>query len=519
MKFLILAILLSSSSIFVVPGGAEESDYKKMISEFENFRSRFHPDPSSIQPGQLESKSDSLKSDADLDELQKRWDHLVERIFEKESFFSLSNEDKNNEIKDLEKDQESVINYLKTHSDIPSFLKIVYIRNLRLQSVKKELEAKMESYSQVVQLEDILSQFSSFIKELDTKVGNSQNQISIKQSYPFPGALSLKANIAEQEVRIAKEKYEIAIRDTMTQFKETFYEWEYLPQVIQITKEHLQLLRELEAVASVHFRTGKGGFNDIIKAQIKISKLKDELISLDEEKEVVGAKMAWYFNISTPFPVETPSSHTLIHINVSYPKLIKVAFESQQELKLLLEEIKKSEMAIELAEKKYYPDLSPGFSYFENRKGSRVGNVKSSESFETNPDTRPNLWFGENDAFIREAKLNYQALQKKLEDHKEMLRFEVKHFFYELNKAERLVVLYEKSLLPLAQKALEVSIAEYKTGKTDFLSLLDAETTLLNFRIDYQRALKNHGQNKAMLERLVGKQLSQIEVKNENPDK
>ncbi len=519
MKLLISAIVLSSSLIFVVPGWTEESDYKKMISEFENFRSGYQQDPLLMQPGQLEAKSDSLKYNADLDELQNRWNQLVEKIFEKESFFYLSNEDENKEIKDLGKNQESAINYLKAHTDIPSFLKAVYVRNLFLQSVKKELEAKMESYSQVVQLEDILSQFSTFVKELDTQVGNSQNQISIKQSYPFPGALSLKANIAEQEVRIAKEKYEIAIRDTVTQLKETFHEWTYLPQTIQITKEHLNLLRELEAVASVHFRTGKGGFNDIIKAQIKIAKLEDDLINLEEEEGVVAAKLAWFFNISTPFSVEPPSFQTLIPIGLPAPELINVAFQSQQELKLMLEEIKKSEIAIELAEKKYYPDLSPGFSYFEDRKGSRVGNVKSSESFETNPDTQPNLWFGENDAYIREAKLNYQALWKKLEDHKEGLRFKVKQFFYELDKAERLVGLYEKSLLPLAQKALAVSIAEYKTGKTDFLSLLDAETTLLNFAIDYQRALKNHGQNKARLERLVGKQLSQIEVKDENLDK
>ena len=97
--------------------------------------------------------------------------------------------------------------------------------------------------------------------------------------------------------------------------------------------------------------------------------------------------------------------------------------------------------------------------------------------------------------------MNYQSLLKKLADQKEGLRFQVKKFFYELDKAERAVGLYEKSLLPLAQKALELSVVEYKTGKTDFLSLLDAETTLLNFGIDYQMALKNHGQNFLTLKR------------------
>ena len=515
MKYFQLTTFLSLSLIIVVPGWTEDGDYKKMISEFEKFRSTYQQDLLKVEPEQQEPQSESLKTDAELDELQRRWDQLVKGIFKKESFFYLD-EDERDQMEALRINQDKTISFLSTHSDIPSFLKVAFIRSLHLQSVKKELEAKLESYSQVVQLEDILGQFSSFVKELDTKAGTAQHQTSIKQSYPFPGALSLKANIAEQEVRIAKEKYEIAIRDTVTQLKETFYEWVYLPQAIRITKEHLQLLQELEAVASVHFRTGKGGFNDIIKAQIKISKLKDDLISLEEEKGVVEAKLAWFFNIGSPFPAEPPDSQALNPIELPAPELIKVAFKHQQELKLLLEEIRKSEMAIELAEKKYYPDLTPGISYFENRKGSRVGTVKTSESFETAPDTQPKLWFGENDAYIREARLNYQSLLKKLDDQKEGLRFKVKKFFYELDKAERAVVLYEKSLLPLAQKALEVSVAEYKTGKTDFLSLLDAETTLLNFGIDYQMALKNHGQNKARLEQLVGKQLSRIEVKHEN---
>jgi len=518
MKSFLLTTFLSLSLIVVVPGWTEDGDYKKMISEFEEFRSAYQQDPLKVEPEQQELQSDSLKTDTKLDELQRRWDQLVKGIFKKESFFYLDENDRE-KMEPLRKSQDKTVSFLRSHPDIHSFLKVAFIRNLRLQSVKKELEAKLKSYSQVVQLEDILGQFSSFVKELDTKAGTGQHHTSIKQSYPFPGALSLKANIAEQEVRIAKEKYEIAIRDTVTQIKETFYEWVYLPQAIRITKEHLKFLTELEAVASVHFRTGKGGFNDIIKAQIKISKLKDELINLEEEKGVVEAKLAWFFNIGSPFPVEPPDSQALNPIGLPASELVNVAFIHQQELKLLLEEIRKSELAIQLAEKKYYPDLTPGFSYFEDRKGSRVGTIKTSESFETTPDTKPKLWFGENDAYIREARLHYQSLLKKLEDQKEGLRFKVKKFFYELDKAERAVGLYEKSLLPLAQKALEVSVAEYKTGKTDFLSLLDAETTLLNFGIDYQMALKNHGQNRARLEQLVGKQLSQIEVKHESLEK
>lgn len=517
MKSLLFIIIHFLFFILVTPALAADGDYKKMLSEFENFHLDYRPRFLNKEGEQPESTLGFPDKDVGLDELQRRWDQLVEGVFEKDSYLYLSGKEWE-ELKVLKTNEEMAVNYLNTHQDIDSYLKLAFIRNLHLQSVKKGLEAKLESYPQVIQLEDILSQFSSFVKELDIKAGPKLHQTSIRQSYPFPGALSLKAGIAAQEVRIAKEKYEIALRDTVTQIKETFYEGVFLAQAVRITEEHIMLLQDLETAASMHYRTGKGGFNDVIKAQIKISKFKDDLVNLKEEKRVIEAKMAWFFNISSLFYFAFPSSPQLVSVSLSVQELIDIAFNHQQELRLLLEEIKKSEMAIELAEKKYYPDLSPGFSYFEDRKGSRIGTVKTDESFVNRPDIQPPYWFGRNDAYIREARSNFQALNKALENHKEELRYKVKEFLYELDKAERAVKLFENSLMPLAQNALEVSIGEYKTGKTDFLSLLDAETTLLNFGIGYQSALRNYRQNNARLEQLIGRQISELEVKNESPN-
>jgi cobalt-zinc-cadmium efflux system outer membrane protein len=514
MKSLPIIIFLSLFCIYASSGWAEDGDYKTMIQEFEKFRSTYQADLKNKEPSQMDSSLEHPQPDIEITELQQRWDKLVRRIFEKDSFFYIDT----NAIKEMEgvkNSQKTATAYLQAHPNSVSFLKVVFVRNLYLQSVKKKMESKLESYSQVTQLEDVLSQFSTFVKELDTRAGQALHKTSIKQSYPFPGALTLKANIAEQEVRIAKTKYEIALRDTVTQVKEAFYDWSYLNQAISITEEHLKLLQELEAVASVHFRTGKGGFNDVIKAQIKISKLKDDLINLKEEHGVVEANLAWFLNFNSPFSLDVSPGDTLIPLGLADPKLSDIALKHQQELLLHLEEIKKSRMAIELAEKKYYPDLSPGLSYFEDRKLKGAGNMDASVNVDGRPETTPQYWFGENDAYIREAKLHHQALLKNLENHKQGLRFEVKQFFYELDKSERAVSLYTNSLLPLAQKALEVSITEYKTGKTDFLSLLDAQTTLLHFGIDYQMALRNHGQNRARLEKLIGKQLPEVEVKNE----
>jgi len=48
----------------------------------------------------------------------------------------------------------------------------------------------------------------------------------------------------------------------------------------------------------------------------------------------------------------------------------------------------------------------------------------------------------------------------------------------------------------------------YSAGTVDFLSLIDAERTLLRFRLERERARANQQQRLAELEMLVGAELS-----------
>ena len=85
-----------------------------------------------------------------------------------------------------------------------------------------------------------------------------------------------------------------------------------------------------------------------------------------------------------------------------------------------------------------------------------------------------------------------------------MIRFNISEHYFHLDKAKREILLYDDSLLSLAQKALDVAVSEYQTGKSDFLGLLDAQTTLLEFQLDLERAQKDYGQSLAMMEQAVG---------------
>ncbi|MEP7119246.1 MAG: TolC family protein, partial [Acidobacteriota bacterium] len=76
--------------------------------------------------------------------------------------------------------------------------------------------------------------------------------------------------------------------------------------------------------------------------------------------------------------------------------------------------------------------------------------------------------------------------------------------FAAMDAGQRLLTLYDDSILPLARLTLESSMASYQVGTVDFLTLLSNVTNVLTFEIanEQQRAL--YLQALARIEPLTG---------------
>jgi outer membrane protein TolC len=75
---------------------------------------------------------------------------------------------------------------------------------------------------------------------------------------------------------------------------------------------------------------------------------------------------------------------------------------------------------------------------------------------------------------------------------------------YRFRDAERKIGLYRDTLIPQAKTGLNVAEESYEAGKTDFLSLIDAQRLLLEFELSYERARASREQHLAEIEMLVG---------------
>jgi outer membrane protein TolC len=83
----------------------------------------------------------------------------------------------------------------------------------------------------------------------------------------------------------------------------------------------------------------------------------------------------------------------------------------------------------------------------------------------------------------------------------------VQGVLFDYRDAERKIGLYGDTLIPKARQSLRATEAAFRSASASFLDLVDAQRSLLDFELSYERALADRAQRLAELEMLVGRSI------------
>ena len=376
-----------------------------------------------------------------------------------------------------------------------------------LKSAREKIRAILERYPQAVYLENVLRQYNAFTKQLDTKVGPLTHKEMMAMKFPFPGTLALKGQIITEDVRIAQKEFEIALRDLVTEIKLAYYDYIFVTEATRINQENQKLLQQMIAIAQTKFRVGQGKYSNVIMAQVELSKLANVIITLEQQRETVMARINTLLNSSADVPLGDPVPVEEDSVTPTLTELYALALKNRQEIQKQKLAISKMALVVEMAKQMTYPDPTLGASYFENRS---IGDLKHTQkmpmTFMTQRTLNPKntAWFGHRNSYIHEMDVKIEAMAHHIEKLESDLRFVVKKHHFGMETANRSIRLYRQTLIPQAQQALNAANTAYQAAQIDFLSFLDAQRTLLNLRIEEQRALREYRQHLAQLEQAVG---------------
>jgi outer membrane protein, heavy metal efflux system len=310
---------------------------------------------------------------------------------------------------------------------------------------------------------------------------SSGRALGLSQEIPFPGKLATKGKMA----------------NVVAEVKDAYFDLYYIVKAGETVTKNKELLEKFAKIAEAGFAVGKGIQQDVLKAQVEVSRLIDQLIVLEQRRLTAEARLNSLLFREPETPVGRPEEIRPRDFPYGIAELYELALTSYPTLKAQRRRIDREQYGVELAKKDFYPDFSVGLTYF-NRPGMP-------EMYGVNVGVKIPLYFWQKQRpAVAEAMAGAEAEKQRLENITTLLFFRIKDRYLATTTAERLVKLYGTTIIPQSSLALESAIAGYEAGKVDFLTLLDNLVTLRNYELSYYEQLSNVEKAIAALEPLVG---------------
>ena len=393
------------------------------------------------------------------------------------------------------------------------YLRYALLNNAELKTKFYEWKAALEQIPQAKSLPDPKFTYGYFIDEVETRAGPQRQKFGIMQVFPWIGKIEARAGAAAAAAKAARKRYEAAKLKLFFEVKSAYYEYAYLADAVRIARQNLELLKHFEEVARTKYIVATATHPDVIRSQVEMAKLEDILKSLEELTLPLVAKLNSILNRQSDLPLAWPRKQKFRLIWINREGIIAKLQANNPQLAALDFEIVAAKSRVDLAKKKFWPDVGVGVDWIQTD-GAISSGVRDSGKDPVLLTFSMNLplWRDSYKAAERQAKMNLKKTSQQKTETENVLLARAAQILYDFEDSNRKTSLYGDVLVPKSEELLEASEIAYRGGTVDFLSLIDAQRTLLKFELRYERAVTDSQQKLAELEMLVATQLS-TEVK------
>ncbi len=387
-----------------------------------------------------------------------------------------------------------------------------YLNNPYIQSAKEAWKATVEKYRLETGYPDPQFSATYFPEPIETRLGSQDWKLDLSQVIPFPGKLSKAGEIVQVDARIAKLSLDKAVRDVTVSIRVSFHEFGYIREAKRVTGENIQLLNHLRKIAETAYAGDRATFFDVVKAQAQTGQLRYDALLLDELEMTEQTRLNGLLDRDPDAEfgrLQEVTSQPLAYNSIQ--EIYRLAEEHQEDIQIAKAQVEKTDSKIDLARYQNLPDFKVGVTY------SAIGDTDTSnppsnegrDAFGVQFGLTVPLWFGKNKGRVGSALAEKEQAKaiKTLRINETQTR--IRELFFRLENARRIMELYGKELLPQAAKSMEIAETWFRQGESSFSDFIETQAVWYNFQLAYARALADYGKYLALLESLVGHNLTQ----------
>jgi cobalt-zinc-cadmium efflux system outer membrane protein len=324
----------------------------------------------------------------------------------------------------------------------------------------------------------------------------SMQGVVFTQEIPFPGKLSTKGSAARKQAEREQDNSRETRLRVLSSLRSAYYDYYLAYRSSEIVEQNKDVMKNFQRIAETRYATGQGIQQDVLRAQLEVSMLLEKLAMQEQKKESQRTMIDSLLGRDPRAPLGRPGDRLVTTFGTGLDELTSMAVAHSPSLSAKHRMVEQSEYELSLSRREYLPDMVVSGGWFTR------GELK--DYYEASVMLRVPLYFWNKSTGVKAASADLGSARYEYESAKLMTISRIKDLYTMAKTSERLLNLYESGILPQAQLALQSATSNYRVGKVDFLSLLESQSVLLKYQLQYEEELVNLNKTLSSISEVTG---------------
>lgn len=306
----------------------------------------------------------------------------------------------------------------------------------------------------------------------------------LEQKLPLFGKADSQKKFADAAQITAQTQADLVFQQLRRDIALASFRLALAEEQLALGAEDVAALETLATLTEHRYRAGNATQVDVLRAQSERAKRADQLRSDTSRRDQARLSLNRLLNrdLYTALPsLRLPEPAPSIPYN---SRLVELALRFEPRVKMLRQEIKQAEAAVQVSKRQRLPDVSVGVEgrQYTGDGGFREGTFLVSLSLPWGNRKRY-------DADVRREQDRLQAATFDAADYEVAVREEIHHLAVEMANARREALLNRDEQVPRAELALKSAMAAWESNQGMFRDVLESRRMLIEARVMQVRAI------------------------------
>ena len=321
--------------------------------------------------------------------------------------------------------------------------------------------------------------------------------VSIDQTLELGPKRSSRIAVAKEEGRLIDVEIDTLERDVRRRTREAFFRALWAQAEAELARQSLETARRLRQIAQDRYEAGDVAQLEVLQADLEVARADIDVQSAEQQSKGAQAELKSLLNVPKLGPLETTADLEALVPEETLEDLQTKSYAANSQVRHLEQELKVEAGRTHLLKVGRIPNLDVQFG----------ADLNSPPEFDTGAHGQLTMTlplFARNQGELAQSAANQNVLRLSLAATKRTLAGQMEGAYWDLEAKRTQVNLYRSRVLDSAEKLESMSEESYKAGKTNILTLLDAQRRLNEVKRGYLDSLLAMQVSFAELENAVG---------------